>query len=163
MDDQKLCSSTVSCLTVVRDANCQGFHIVMIEGDASFTNELPLIGFGQILMDEVRRLATLHQARIVHPNIETFNGSEETAPQGFSLVALIGESSCRLSIYCNFDQGTLTVDYFNSAADCGDTDGTAAQKVAGDVVVFLKLQLLPADAQFLVNHLSWFPDGGTKI
>lgn len=109
MDDQKRgrshLTALVSCLTV--DANCRGFHIVMIESDAGFTSELPLIGFGQTLMDELQRLATLHQTRIVHPNIETFNGSEETTPRGFSLAALIGESCCRISVYCNFNQGTL--------------------------------------------------------
>ena len=132
----------VSRFTLVRDAY-RGFHIMI---DAVFTNELP-IDFGVTLMDEMRRLAALHNVRCVHHHVETFDGS--VSPPGFAAVGLLDES--HMTAHCYSDQGLLAFDVFT----CGSMPENT-RKVARDVLAFLKLHL-SADTEYLVHHMPRFP------
>jgi S-adenosylmethionine decarboxylase len=131
-----------SRFTLVRDAY-RGFHIMI---DAVFTNELP-IDFGVTLMDEMRRLAALHNVRCVHHHVETFDGS--LSPPGFAAVGLLDES--HMTAHCYSDQGLLAFDVFT----CGSMPENT-RKVARDVLAFLKLHL-SADTEYLVHHMPRFP------
>jgi S-adenosylmethionine/arginine decarboxylase-like enzyme/uncharacterized protein with PQ loop repeat len=136
-------STLISGSTLVRDAY-RGFHIMI---DAVFTNDLP-IDFGNTLMDEMRRLAALHNVRVVHHHVETFDGSD--SPPGFAAAALIDES--HMSAHCYSDQGMLAFDVFTCGSQPDNT-----RKVVRDVLAFLKLHL-STDTQFLVHHLPRFPN-----
>lgn len=102
-------------------------------------------------MDEMNRLANVHNIRVVHHHIETF-GDEESgcaSPPGFSAVAW-SDDCHHLSARCNSDQGILAFDVCSSGSR-----PDSAHILACDVLAFLKLQL-STDTKFHVHNVPRF-------